>query len=144
MGIGLFGQSQEKHETTTISTVTDARQTASGSGIIQRGGALGEGATSIGGLGGGQGNVAQPGATQVAGHGQLTINTLDAEVAKAALESVGSLSERQSDTFGQMLGQISSLAESKQTEGESDRNRILMWVALAALAVVALIFWRQR
>jgi len=118
--MGFLGGIDQTEQTEIItSTSTDTRQTASGSGITQRGGALGEGATNV------------------TGRARLTINTLDADLARSALES-------SRDIFGQALSQIGSLAESKQTEGEAGRNKIMMWVALAALAVVAIVFWRSR
>jgi hypothetical protein len=38
---------------------------------------------------------------------------------------------------------LASLAESKQTEGESGRNKIVLYVVLATLALVGWIFWRK-
>lgn len=139
MGQGILGiGGKDTTKTNVTSYSTDQRKTASGSGIVQEGGALGEGAIS-----GKQ--IAQDGSVIIrGGKGALTVNTLDAEFAKSALSSVGDLSRQQTNTLGQVLTEISSLAESKQTEGEAGRNKIMMWVALAALAVVAIMFWRQR
>jgi len=45
---------------------------------------------------------------------------------------------------GQILSKLGELAESKQTEGESGRNQIVLWVVLGVLAVAALLVWTKR
>jgi hypothetical protein len=49
-----------------------------------------------------------------------------------------------SDLFKSQQSQIGSLAESQQTEGDAPRNRQVVIVVVAVLALVALFIWKGR
>lgn len=75
----------------------------------------------------------------------------DAGQFQTALQTVGSnltnalsaQSAAGSETLENVLGKLTDLAESKQTDGESGKNQIVLYVVLAVLAVVAWIFYRK-
>lgn len=57
-------------------------------------------------------------------------------VNKEALGQTGSIVDA-------VLGAVSGLAESKQTEGASGQNKLFLWLALAGLAVIAWVLTRR-
>ena len=59
---------------------------------------------------------------------------------KAQLATALAGADAQKSFLDSTFDQLSSLAKSQQTEGESDRNRIVLYVSMAALAAVAAIF----
>lgn len=75
----------------------------------------------------------------------------DANAFNAALGNVGDTLTKalnQQSTAGKSildstLNKISELAESKLTEGDSDRNKIILYVVAGALLLVGVIFWRK-
>jgi hypothetical protein len=75
----------------------------------------------------------------------------DANAFNAALGNVGNTLTAALDkqsTAGKSildstLNKISELAESKLTEGDSDRNKIILYVVAGVLLLVGVIFWRK-
>jgi hypothetical protein len=49
----------------------------------------------------------------------------------------------QASTLSTVLGAFAPLAASQQTQGDTERNKIILYVALAALAAVGLIAYRK-
>lgn len=81
----------------------------------------------------------------------LAVQDINAENS-AALSKVSTASGEQ---LGQALAglgaqlkdafsQLSTLSESKQTEGESGRNQVMLWVVLGVLALMGFIFFWRR
>ncbi len=81
---------------------------------------------------------------------QVTVG-YDAGQFQTALQTVGSnLSEAlnaQGDagkqTLDSVLTKLSDLAESKQTDGESGKNKIVLYVVAGVLALLAFLFYRK-
>lgn len=153
--MGLFGIDSNK------TSARDERIAVTDQGVATRGGntTLGEEVLALG-----TNARLQAGGIQVAGGGKgstttTNITTSDPDVLREALEFADRQSSGFTDTLQDLLnaqgsqtqgildavlGQLASLAESKQTEGESGRDKIIMWIALGLFAVVAIFFWRRR
>ena len=75
-----------------------------------------------------------------AGQFQTALQTVGSNLTSA----VNSQSAAGKETLNTVLGQLTSLAESKQTDGESGRNNVILYIALAVLAVVGVYFYRNK
>jgi hypothetical protein len=77
----------------------------------------------------------------------VNIETADPELVAKALEEVTRLSNNFSGTVAglnaDVLDKITELSLSKQTDGETERNKTILYIALAGLAVLGLWTWRQ-
>jgi hypothetical protein len=124
--------------------------------------------TESGGFNVRSGNVAGPGGILLQGGSKLEISS-DPQVIMAALKAVtsqasnvtasmtGTLTDlfntdlqaqqQQADLQSQALDKfvtaLTPLAQNQQTGGASDVNKTVLYVALALLAVVAVLFWRH-
>jgi len=112
-------------------------------------------------------NVLGQGALQVSGQGRANfdIQNVDADVIGAfggtlkdvlqgqataeanRTDSLQSLLANQADNSSTLLesigSKLSGLAENQQTGGDSSRNKIVLYVVLAVIALIAVIFWRR-
>ena len=97
---------------------------------------------------GGSGNIQSLGSTTVAGNkGDVTITTADPAVLRDALAQVTSLADGAARLFSTSQDKtnalVTTLAETKQTDGAAATNRNLVYVSLAALAVLGVVFYRR-
>jgi len=78
--------------------------------------------------------------------GDVTVTTADPELVGKALEEVTRLSSGFAGTVADLnqgvLDKISELALSAQTEGETERNKTILYIALAGLGVLGI--WAYR
>lgn len=104
----------------------------------------------------GQGIINQ-GALAIGGYGNNLSNAAitvgyDAAQFQNALQSVGSnlsnalnsQSAAGQSTLNSVLDRISTLAENRQTDGDSSRNKIVLWIVLGVLALVGFVFTRKK
>jgi hypothetical protein len=106
-----------------------------------------------------QGQIINPYGIGISGTTGTTLNFQDTEVVTKALDNITALAlgfqEGLGDYVGQAtkaisantadaLGYVTGLSESRLTDGDSSRNRIILYVVLAVLAVFGLIFWRRK
>ena len=155
MGFGPFSSESTAKQTTQ--TVSDSGQLNTKSTVAQGGSLL---------LGKGSNYVA-PGSLNFAGaKGDIIFNTsADEDIITAALDKLGDLNSNYNanlqNIFDQaaaanaaaaaasggnldkVLSTLTPLAESKQTDGESGRNNVVLWVFLAIAAVAGIYFWRK-
>jgi hypothetical protein len=143
MGVGPFSsESRSKSQTDTTS------QTTTGSGIAQsvKGGGRVVGPSSVGGnlsqqevqgnlLRTDKGNI-----TVTSGVDVTTLKDILAQQSSGASEVTSTLS----DIFNKTLEQVAARAESQETGGDSERNKIILYVVLGLFAVLAVYFWRRR
>ncbi len=97
---------------------------------------------------GGSGNIQSLGSTTVAGNkGDVTITTADPAVLRDALAQVTSLADGAARLFSTSQDKtnalVTTLAETKQTDGAAATNRNLVYVSLAALTVLGVVFYRR-
>lgn len=59
-------------------------------------------------------------------------------------EALGGVSGQTASIIDKVLANLTDLAESKQTEGESKRDSKVLWIALGLLAVVGIYFWGRK
>lgn len=157
--MGLFSTaSDSKSEDNRIATTDDSQvQFVRGKGVQAQPGSVAIGS---------KGKYVSPGSMDLSGvKGDITFNSLDAELAATALERLESqsglfanslrdvidsntaaASESGQATAGlleNVLGRLSELSESSQTEGDSGRNKIILYVVLAVIAVFGLMVWKK-
>jgi len=81
------------------------------------------------------------------GH-DVNVTTSDPQLVGQALAEVSRLGSNFSGTIADLntavLGKLSDLALSQQTQGESTRNNTILYISLAALAVLGLWVFRKR
>lgn len=75
----------------------------------------------------------------IAGQSAENFNAALATVQEASAAAAGS----QSSLLTEVLGGLTSLSESKLTDGESTQSKTVMIVALAIAAVAAVYFWKK-
>lgn len=164
MGFGLFSpeSSSTSVSTQTTRTLADNSQNADSNAqavkdAASASSATGTSAQAVNTRGdsnvstsayGGAGNIQSLGSTTVAGNrGDVTITTSDPGVFRDALAQVTSLAQSNSNqltaTQDKTNALISSLAETKQTDGAAATNRNLVYVSVAALAVLGVVFYRR-
>lgn len=140
--VPLLGFLNTDQETSTkiSSTSTTTTPTASGENSV----ATGRGA---------QFNTLGTGALQLtAGKGgklNFSINqTSDPDLFKALLASQQEGSKSLTDAFGgglqAILGSLAGLSESRQTGGESSRDKTILYIVAAIVAGLVLVFWKRR
>lgn len=93
--------------------------------------------------------VAQTALEQQAGVAQTAFEQ-QAGVAKTALNKALKLSQSfleafktKDDTLASVLESNADLALSAQTGGDSERNKVLLWMTLGVLALMGWIFWKR-
>jgi hypothetical protein len=144
--MGFFGIESSSKATHTVQSATDDARLATG-----RDATIGEqGSITVG-----HGGRFQEGVDLTGSRGATINVSQDPDLFRAALESI----ERQGANFGEtlqgasaqtssiveaVLGKLTELAQSKQTDGESGRNMVILWIALGLLAVVGILFWRKH
>lgn len=62
---------------------------------------------------------------------------------KAITDLLDKVLDSQSANTGDAINKITDLAENKQTDGESGKNKIVLYVVAGVLALVAFIFWKK-
>ena len=79
------------------------------------------------------------------------LNSLLGQQTKTLSDLLGGINSANSGVNNALAGGLSSildkitgLAESKQTDGESGKDQRIVWIVVAVLAVVAIIFWRRK
>lgn len=94
--------------------------------------------------------VAQGGAWQfnLGKRASVTLDLGNGDLARDLVGVVDSTSQRATDTItatiGDALKEISKLTESSQTGGDSERNKIILYVVLGVLGLLAAVFyWRK-
>lgn len=120
------------------------------------------GGNRIGGTSGGQSNVNTGISLQGSKDSSFTLQNVDSDVITSFGHTLRDVLETQSSGLGDVLNRqneastgllsqigdkISALAESKQTEGDSGRNKIILYVVGGVLLVIALavfVFGRKR
>ena len=84
---------------------------------------------------------------KVGGKGRLIINNNSDPLVGKTLEHLlttqSAASAASGNTLETLLSKVTDLAENKQTDGESGRNKTILYLVLAALAGVAVIFGRR-
>jgi len=58
-------------------------------------------------------------------------------------KTVKDLTSATASQVSQALDQVSSLAESKQTEGQAGRDKLMLYLSLGGLALAAIAFFRK-
>jgi len=139
---------------------TTANYSAAGAGAVQNTGKDGQsGQTNIGRNSTVQTGLLDLNKVSVAKGGTLSVNIGDTQavedLSKQFALTVQDISGQNSDSLSaavQGMGdqlksaftQLAALGESKQTEGDSGRNKIILYVVLGVLALVGLIFFLRR
>lgn len=147
----------------------DAAQLGGGAGNQSTSGVTGSNVIGIGGkqVGGGS-NALDSGAVQAGGnaHVDYTNQNVDTAVIAAfggtlrdVLGTQSAAAQAQSTTLAQLVSdqadqsrnlfsdigaKISDLAKNQQTGGETDRNKIILYVVLGVLALLGLVAWIKR
>jgi len=67
------------------------------------------------------------------------IENLASKSAQAASEAI----EASKANLDDLLANIASLSENRQTDGEAGKNKIVLYVVLAVLALLGLLLWRK-
>lgn len=95
----------------------------------------------------------------------MSFSSSDPEVLAAALDKITELSQQQSASveslanktaqaasasieaskanLDELLTNIATLSENRQTDGEASKNKIVLYVMLAVLAIVGVFLWRR-
>lgn len=159
---GTFGSGDKTQTTTDIQTgASDDATNTTQTGVNAL--SLGSGNSQ-----GGYGNInvldQQTGGTRLGDGAKLNLGTVagntvggdvtvgyDAGQFQTALQTVGSnlsnavtaQQEAAQKNLDSVLSQLSTLAESAQTDGESGKNQIVLYVVLAVVGLVGWIFYRK-
>lgn len=148
--MGLFSQDRKKTVTTYDQTSEQSPITASRDSVATRGNAifndLGEGASQVTVKKGGRyvvriNQTSDPALLQnILTQQQQSLQQVLAPV----LASQGTATAGLTQSLQDILNRVGDLAENKQTEGESGRNKTVLYIVLAAVAGLAIIFGKGR
>ena|ERR1044071_1883704 len=146
-GQGNVARTDGLNNTTYAGAVVTGLNLAGGTGANSN--VLGQGALQVSGQGKANFDIQNVDKDVIAAFGGTLADVLHGQAQAetdrtASLQSLLSNQSDQSSTLLESIGkQLSALAENKQTEGDSGRNKIVLYVVLAVLAVIGLLIWRK-
>ncbi len=139
----LFGGSKDNNSQTTNADqigASEQGQVATATSVAARDGAVS--------LGGSSNRNNLGGEINASGYASITVGDAGAyDFAKSVLETYnGSLSDlvnRQAVATKETTGVLAKLFETKTDAGDTERNRVILYIGLAMAAVLAIFFWRS-